>query len=355
MMATCKQANVTIQKVSVQKSESYSPGGFGIGGEPGSSAEWQLLFSVAGQSALIRFDNVRDGSVLTVNRSFLVDLGALESLRIEVSGVEIDDSSANDPLPTATTIITPAANWADGQTFDVAAPSSEDFAYSFTCSIRCASSAQAFTVSPSPSRQELAMQRFRHLAEVASREGFIGAFPNFYEATYGLDHVGGTIFVKPAVAEWRDVPLAELGNPPLGDFGDRMRAVNAYASRNGFVGGFPNFFHAETSEVVSITGQRKRITVCGTVLLNSNGAEWRDVPLSELGNPALDDFEARFRATQDYATRNGFVGGFPNLFHAETTEVSITGQRKRITVCGTVLLKPDFAEWRDVLIFRGPA
>lgn len=227
----------------------------------------------------------------------------------------------------------------------------------FTVRERSRTSTQSSLTFPSvtPNRQGMAMQSFRHRAEIAAKTGFIGGFPNFYEATYGLDHVGGTIFVKSTVAEWRDVPLAELGNPPLDDFGERMRATNAYASRNGFVGGFPNFFHAEISEVISISGQRKRITVCGTVLLNSNGAEWRDVPLSELGNPALDDFEARFRATQDYATRNGFVGGFPNLFHAEITEVSITGQRKRITVCGTVLLKPDFAEWRDVLIFRGPA
>jgi|GEM_PF-1978099 len=139
-MANCKQAQVTIQKVVVQKSESY-----GVFGEPGNSAEWELHFSVAGQSAVIRFDNVRDGSVLIVNRSFLVDTGPLESLRVEVSGVEIDDTSANDPLPTATKIITPASNWAEGQTFDVSAPSSEDFAYSFTFDIRCASTSQPLT------------------------------------------------------------------------------------------------------------------------------------------------------------------------------------------------------------------
>ncbi|BBO16245.1 conserved hypothetical protein [Candidatus Brocadia pituitae] len=195
-------------------------------------------------------------------------------------------------------------------------------------------------------RQSMAMRAFQLRAEIAARNNFVGGFPNFYEATYGLDHVGGTIFVKSTVAEWRDVSVAELGNPSLEDFGERMRATNAYASRNGFVGGFPNFFHANYGSGI----------VCGTVLLNSTGAEWRDVPLSELGNPSLDDFETRFRATQDYATRNGFVGGFPNLFHAETVEVSIvTGQRKRKTVCGTILLKQSFAEWRDVLLFRGPA
>lgn len=198
-----------------------------------------------------------------------------------------------------------------------------------------------------PSRQQMAMQNFRHRAETAGRISFVGGFPNFYEATHGLDRVGGTVFVKQAAAEWRDIPLVELGNVALGDFSERMRATNTYASQNGFVGGFPTFFHADYGRGI----------VCGTVLLKSEGAEWRDIPLSELGSPALDDFEARFRATQDYASRNGFVGGFPNLFHAQAVvEVDPrTGRRRRDTVCGTVLLKPGFAEWRDVLLFRGPA
>src|SRR5690606_5601379 len=113
------QALVTIQKVIVHKSESYgSILGTGIGGEPGSSAEWDLRFTVAGQGATQRFNGVRDGSVLTVNRPFLVDLNSIqESLHVEVSGVEIDDSSANDTLPTATYTITPKTNWTEGQTF----------------------------------------------------------------------------------------------------------------------------------------------------------------------------------------------------------------------------------------------
>jgi hypothetical protein len=177
---------------------------------------------------------------------------------------------------------------------------------------------------------------------------FVGGFPNFYEATNGRDHVGGTIFVKRAAAEWRDIPLTELGNVTLDDFGERMRATNTYAARNGFVGGFPTFFHADYGNGI----------VCGTILLKAGCAEWRDVPLADLGTPSLDDFEARFRATQDYAIRNGFVGGFPNMFHAEksiSTIADITGRKRRIIVCGTVLLKTGFAEWRDVVTFRGPA
>ncbi|MFN8495118.1 MAG: hypothetical protein U0350_46380 [Caldilineaceae bacterium] len=139
-MTSCNQALVTIQKVIVHKSESYgSIFGTGIGGEPGNSAEWELHFTVAGQGAVQRFDGVRDGSVLTVNRAFLVDLNAIqESLHVEVSGVEVDDSSANDTLPTATYTITPKTNWTEGQTFQSAAPSSQDFAYDFVFDIRCA-------------------------------------------------------------------------------------------------------------------------------------------------------------------------------------------------------------------------
>jgi hypothetical protein len=231
---------------------------------------------------------------------------------------------------------------------------------------------------------EMAMKAFRHRAEVATQEGFVGAFPNFYTATYGRNHVGGTVFLKPGAAEWRDVPLSELGDPPLDSFAARFRATNHYATEHGFVGGFPNFFHAEKfvfSPYVSglpdeilraavveghastsrfeqfltpirrygprdgITGLRYA-TVCGTVLVRPEHAEWRDVPLAELGNPPLSDIGARFRATSAYAVQHGFVGGFPTFFHADYGHG---------IVCGTILLKATGAEWRDVLLWRGPA
>jgi hypothetical protein len=198
-----------------------------------------------------------------------------------------------------------------------------------------------------PTREQTEMEEFRVRAEIATQQHFVGGFPNFYYATYGRNHVGGTIFVKSSTAEWRDVPLTDLENVSLEDFAGRMRATNAYASRNGFIGGFPNYFHADYGKGI----------VCGTVLITSLGAEWRDIPLLELGNPALDDVEARFRATQDYATRNGFVGGFPTLFHAQAI-VRIdprTGQRLHEIVCGTILFKPGFAEWKDVLLSQDPA
>jgi len=188
-----------------------------------------------------------------------------------------------------------------------------------------------------PTRQQMAMAMFRQRGQAASDAGFVGGFPNFYEAHRALQHFGGTIFLKADVAEWRDVPLSALGNPPLENFEERMRRTQAYASDNGFVGGFPNFFHADYGSGV----------VCGTILLKAGGAEWRDVALSDLNNPSLDDFELRFRSTQDYAKKHGFEGGFPNLFHAEVP-------RTHFTVCGTILLKPGSAEWHDVLVYTDP-
>jgi hypothetical protein len=113
------------------------------------------------------------------------------------------------------------------------------------------------------------------------------------------------------------------------DVGARFRATQDYAKRNGFVGGFPNFYQANNGQV----------TVRGTLLLLSAIAVWKDVPASELGNPPSDDVGARFRATQDYAKRNGFVGGFPNFYQADY------GQG---TVYGTLLLPDTTAVWKDV-------
>ena len=75
----------------------------------------------------------------------------------------------------------------------------------------------------------------------------------------------------------------------------------------------------------------------------------------DLHEQDLGDVGKRFRATNDYAFRQGYVGGFPNMFHATKTWLDPIrgGQRTRI-VCGTVLLRAPLAEWQDVLLFRDP-
>jgi hypothetical protein len=112
-----------------------------------------------------------------------------------------------------------------------------------------------------------------------------------------------------------DIPISQLGTP--GSFDARFRAVNDWAVRNGYAAAFPNFHQADYGRGV----------VYGTILLKQ-GVEKRDIPASELGNPANN--EARFRAVHDWATRNGYVAGFPNFHQADY------GQG---VVYGTILLK----------------
>lgn len=193
-----------------------------------------------------------------------------------------------------------------------------------------------------PSASQQAMAAFRHRADVAYKERhvsefikIVGAYPNFHEARQGINTVGGTVFLYSLAAQWQDVPLTELGNPSLDDFAARMRATQTYAVSNGFIGGFPTFHQTDYGKGI----------VCGTVLIGSGGAEWRDVPIAELGNPPLDDIRARMTSANDYAFRNGFLGGFPTFYHADYG---------RGIVCGIVLIKRSAGEWRDVIITQGP-
>lgn len=102
---------------------------------------------------------------------------------------------------------------------------------------------------------------------------------------------------------------------------------------SGFVGGYPTMSSA----------RNVGYDLNGAVLLRASGVEFRDVPLADLKSPPLEDFGARMRAAQVYATENGFVGGFPTFEHADYG---------RGIVCGTVLLKKEAAEHRDVPLNR---
>jgi hypothetical protein len=96
----------------------------------------------------------------------------------------------------------------------------------------------------------------------------------------------------------------------------RFRQVNDYASVHGFVGGYPNFHQADYG-----CG-----TVFGTFLIRPGQGEWRDVPASALGHPPEGDWGARFRATNDYAFHNGFVGAFPTFTKPTTAKESSTAR-----------------------------
>ncbi len=167
-------------------------------------------------------------------------------------------------------------------------------------------------------------QIFPSVHDYAVRNGYVGAYPNFHSAEYGNGSVYGTILLKNGFAEWRDIYASELGNPVTAD--DRFRAVNDYAYRNGYRGAFPNFHQADYGNGV----------VYGCILIKKEGADWRDVSASELGNPGSS--EAKFRAINDYAYRNGYRGGFPN-FHQANYGNGV--------VYGSILIKQEAADWRD--------
>ena len=133
-----------------------------------------------------------------------------------------------------------------------------------------------------PTEQVRDAEAFRNRARAVASTPFVGAFPNFYEAHQGRNHVGGTIFVEAGGAQWRDVELTQLHDVNLDDFAGRIRATQDYAANNGFVGGFPTFYHAEQQRIQQ-AGQPTHVTVCGAC--TADGAEFRDVPLSDLGSP----------------------------------------------------------------------
>jgi hypothetical protein len=224
-----------------------------------------------------------------------------------------------------------------------------------------------------PSREQLAMAAFHNRMQSAASLGFIGAFPTFQESVSGRDHLGGTILIRPAGGEFHNVSLAKLGNVSLTDFVGRIRAANKWAATQvvqtgikvggggifepQYAGAFPTFFHANDATGIG----------CGTIAIKAEAAESRDVPKSQLNNVAEGDFEGRFRATQDYARKNGFVGGFPTFIDGPGLVLGQTvGEHPHTEMLyGTVLLRVDhsmlggrtdtFAAKRDLVLFRDPA
>ena len=188
-----------------------------------------------------------------------------------------------------------------------------------------------------PSQHVASMQRY------AVSQGFVGAIPTFFQAETGGFRCG-TLLLKSGGAEWRDVNVVDLNNVDPSDEGGRFRAVQDYAVRNNFIGGYPNFYIGQ--QTAWTPSGLSSVTVNGTVLVNSAVAEWRDVTASDLGNPAEDDFPARFRATQDYAVaKAGATGGFPNFYEAQVS--SVPGGAPE-SVYGTILLRGPEVEFRDI-------
>lgn len=185
------------------------------------------------------------------------------------------------------------------------------------------------------------MEMFRIVARAATAKNLPGAFPTFHVRDTGSGIFVPAIFPSEKIAEWRDVSIRDLKNVELDNFGRRFRYTQDYAvnqDNNKFVGGFPNFYHATYPD---------KGLVCGTILLRSGIAIFRNVPQTQLANADLDDVAERFRQTDNYAVANGYLGGFPTFFHENKPGVGI--------VCGTILIPVGAGERSDVLVARGLA
>lgn len=122
----CRRARVRLQSIYVHKTA-----------DTGGSSEWNLDFDIAGIADRHRSTGLVDGSVISLDRRYLID-PAGDNLRIRVSGQETDWLSPNDSLPTLDLPITNVDDWIKGgQTITVAAPHHDDFGYSLTLDIRC--------------------------------------------------------------------------------------------------------------------------------------------------------------------------------------------------------------------------
>jgi hypothetical protein len=176
-------------------------------------------------------------------------------------------------------------------------------------------------------------QMMRAAHGYAIREGFEGAFPTFHSADYGRGRMFGLVLLRKGGAEFRDVLYSALHNSHPDDVGTRFRRTHDYAYDNGYVSGFPTMFQAGSGEK----------TVCGTILLTDEIAEWKDVRVADLGYIDLDDLQERFRRTHDYAMYHGYEGGLPNLHQTNYGD-------GRGIVCGTILLKKGSGiVFRDIL------
>lgn len=112
-------------------------------------------------------------------------------------------------------------------------------------------------------------------------------------------------------------------------FKERFQALHNYAMRQGYAAIFPNCHNADYGNGM----------VVGSIILDRDIVEWRDIPASQLGNP--NSIERHFTAVHDYAVRNGFEAGLPNFHQADY------GQGR---VYGTYLIKKGAAEHRDILV-----
>jgi len=128
---TATSAVVTINKIHVFDSSATTTD------EPGESAEWALTFIVNGQAQRWFHDEVRDDTSYALHKVFPdVPLGTNQTLTISVSGIEEDDSSADDPLPTLEKTLHPAQDFELGGTFWITSPQTPEGFYKIEVTVQ---------------------------------------------------------------------------------------------------------------------------------------------------------------------------------------------------------------------------
>ncbi|HEY2912715.1 MAG TPA: hypothetical protein VGK21_05105 [Candidatus Angelobacter sp.] len=218
------------------------------------------------------------------------------------------------------------------------------------------------TIWANPITEERMVEVFNQVSQQTSDPQFVGAFPDFCipPLKKGLvSTIVGTVSIKVGFAELRDhVPLTDLGkNLSVTDWAGIMRATHDYATRQGFLTGFPTFNFPKVggkfpknkvgpdiyTPVVLIKSQLSTPGNLAQIILTN-------VSLAELGNVDLNDSLGRFRATTKYARKHGFVGGFPNMYHT-----NLAGPANHLqTVCGTLLVRSGAATTGSAFITSWP-
>jgi hypothetical protein len=128
-----------------------------------------------------------------------------------------------------------------------------------------------------------AEERFRAVNDYAAKHGFGAGFPNGHEALKDGNLVYGTILLKPEAVTFRDIPARVLGDPNSTE--ERFRAIDTYASENGFSGGFPTCHEANYGDGV----------VFGAILMKPGCATWADAP-SKTISEILAEFQSCFQS-----------------------------------------------------------
>lgn len=129
----CNKVNVIFDRIHV--SDSQNDGFFG---EPGPRAEWSVDLQVNGRVKNWYSDQVQDNTQFHLGYNLEVDLAdpRTSEVRVDVSGVEEDSTSANDVLPQASQTHGSKTNWGIGRSHSIHG-SNGTFSYTIDYRIEC--------------------------------------------------------------------------------------------------------------------------------------------------------------------------------------------------------------------------